>query len=78
MAFIIQTKYLPPTDVKGARIKAKSHQKDGSVTQPYNLAWDGTENHQIVAELLAMKFGWEYTRIESGSLPDGSYAHVIF
>ncbi len=78
MAFVIQTKILPPTDVKGTRVKAVSHQKHGSVTQPYNHAWDADENHQVVAELLAMKFGWSYTRIESGQLPNDSYAHIIF
>lgn len=76
MAYVIQTKFVGPTEVKGARIKAKHH--SGSLTQSYNHAWDETENHQCCAELLAVKIGLTYKNIETGTLPDGSYAHFLY
>lgn len=76
MALVIQSKYIGPTVKKGARIKAKH--ENGNLSQAYNHAWDAAENHQCAAEMLAVKLGVVYKSIETGTLPDGSYAHFLF
>ena len=62
----IVTKYIGPTNTKGARIKAIA--AGGSVTVPFD--YEGNE-HEIAAKALCAKFGWPWDHI-SGSLPDGS------
>jgi hypothetical protein len=69
----IATRFLGPTNNRGARIKARA--AAGSVT----LAWDhrlGVEgNHRAAAVALAEKFGWP-TDLVGGSLPGNGYAFV--
>ena len=54
----ITTKYLGPTDTKGARIRA--HDGDGNaVTVPCRGASTSEQNHAAAARALADKMGWD-------------------
>jgi hypothetical protein len=56
MTQAIETKYIGPTNTKGARIKASAWA--GSVTIPYD--YSGTEKaHWRAALALIEKYGWE-------------------
>ncbi len=73
----IRTQYKGPTDHKGSRIIATSY-KARSV-MPYDHELDLDDNHARAAELHAAK-SWRTdapVRLTSGTLSDGSYAHVI-
>ena len=70
----ITTKYLAPTNSRGARIKATA--EAGSVTVPYDHALNAFDNHHAAAVALANKFGWmddEDRAYAMGALPDGGY-----
>lgn len=59
----IWTKYIGPTNHKGARIKAIARVADGlgpemSLTEPRAHGLDIDEDHARVAKLLAAKLGW--------------------
>ena len=69
----IITKYIGPTNHRGARIKATA--SAGSVTVPYDHAQDHDEPFRISARALCAKFGWEFDHV-SGGLPDGSIVWV--
>lgn len=75
----IQTKYLGPTGgarSRGARIVAKCAAK--RIVVGWNYECDEPANHAIAAKRLANQLGWlDGRRLESGSLPDGTYAHVL-
>ena len=84
----IQTKYLPPTDSNGSRIKAKCAR--GSMTIPFPHELTGEETHRAAVHALVNRFLKEdeskgilretnfwYSDFVSGSLPDGSMAHVF-
>jgi hypothetical protein len=79
----ITTKYLAPTNFKGARIKAQCDA--ASLTLPYPHEHNGSEAHRHVAEALAEKLDWLQSgnvtyAIYGGSLPKGNradYAWVI-
>jgi hypothetical protein len=64
----IRTKYLGPTNTRGARIKATANGR--SITRPLDHATSGAERHAIVARALARKLGWSGTLI-AGSVADG-------
>lgn len=75
----IVTRYIGPTNVRGARIKATA--SAGSVYIGYDEA--GTtpeERHAAAAAKLSAKFGWDdpryYGPLIGGGLPDGSYVFV--
>ena len=69
----IQTRYLCPTDAKGARIKAWA--EAGSVTIPYPHELSGQACHRKAAQALAAKFNWGHEYL-GGQLPTGDYAFV--
>ena len=74
----IVTKFLAPTNHKGARIKATA--AAGSVTIDFNYAVGDFVNHFLAAEALLKKLNWEQNGITiagSGMLPDGNYCHVL-
>ena len=74
----IQTKFLPCTNARGARVKAWA--EAGSVTVSWNYALDIEENHKAAAEALRKKLGWthpNYGRLVGGALPAGGYAFVF-
>lgn len=62
----IVTKYLGPTNFRGARVKATADA--GSVIIPWNDALNVDENHDAAARALAIKFGWS-GRWYAGGLP---------
>ena len=84
----IQTKYLPATDSKGSRIKAKCAR--GSITIPLDYGLSGDAIHRAAVMALVLRFldedaakgtpretnFWNRAFV-SGSLPDGSMAHVF-
>ena len=58
----IVTKYLPPTDTKGARVKATWQEEDRkspyrTLTLPFECSWEEGENHRFVAAQLATGAG---------------------
>ena len=83
----IITRYLPATNTLGSRIKATA--EAGSVTIPYPYHLCNWEAHRYAARILCDKLchehvtkwsdstggGWELPLV-SGTLPDGSMAHV--
>jgi hypothetical protein len=84
----IQTKYLPATNTRGSRIKAKCAR--GSVVIPFPHELTGDEVHRAAVHALVNRFLEEdeakgtpretnfwYSDFVSGSLPDGSMAHVF-
>lgn len=64
----IVTRYLGPTDHRGARVKATA--AAGSVTIPWDHALNVDENHDAAACALAHKLGWCREWIAGGH-PDG-------
>ena len=84
----IQTKYLPATDSNGSRIKAKCAR--GSITIPFPYELIGDETHRAAVHALVNRFlkedeakgipretnFWNRAFV-SGSLPDGTYAHIF-
>lgn len=73
----IRTKYKGPTDTRGSRIVASSYKARSVMPYDHELSLD--DNHARAAELHAVK-AWRTdapVRLTSGTLPDGSYAHVI-
>lgn len=84
----IETKYLCPTNTRGARIKATCAR--ASLTVPYPHDLDESERHAYAAAQLVAKFvaidaklygtpaeknPWNRPRV-IGCLPTGAYAHV--
>lgn len=85
----IQTKLLPATNTKGARVKATCSR--GSIIVPYNQGSPLHGPHRLAARALIRKFVEEDERrgipamdnpwlwpIASGWLPDGTDVHVFF
>jgi hypothetical protein len=71
----IQTKYLGPTNYKGARVVAECDA--GRVTLSWDHALNVEDNHAAAAQALAKKLGWtNYGPWHGGSLKDGSMAWV--
>ena len=84
----IQTKYLPTTESNGSRIKAKCAR--GSITIPLDYGLSGDAIHRAAVLALVLRFldedeskgtpretnFWNRAFV-SGSLPDGSMAHVF-
>ncbi len=61
----ITTKFIGPTNSRGARIKATSG-GGHTLTVPYTYE-DGHRSHAQAALQLARKLGWEGTLIEGGT-----------
>lgn len=79
----IVTKFLGPTNHRGSRVKATC--QGGSVTLPWEHAWNPEKNHTNAARELAHRMGWgrgvgneTEIRLVGGSLPDGTgNAYII-
>jgi hypothetical protein len=54
----IHTKYLPPTNNNGGRVKAKASAAPESVTIAYDHSLDVEQAHAKAAMLLANKLDW--------------------
>lgn len=65
----IVTKYLPPSNSRGARIKATA--EAGSVTVLFPTDIDGQAAHRVAAQALADKLGWDRKYL-GGSLPNSA------
>ncbi len=53
----IETKYIGPTNFRGARVKARA--QAGSITIPWDDALDVDANHDAAARAFAEKYGWQ-------------------
>jgi len=86
----IHTKYLPCTNVRGSRIKATCER--GSLTIPYPHELSGDEVHREAVRQLLSRFIREDSEgdnpcppernpwnrpFTTGSLPDGTVAHIL-
>jgi hypothetical protein len=69
----IVTKYIGPTNTKGARIKATA--SSGSVTVGYHSFDDNECKHRYAAASLCHKLNWGFDHVP-GELPDGSMVWV--
>src|SRR4051812_13534711 len=67
-AAAINTKFLGPTDSRGARVKATS--QAGSLTLAWDHALGASDNHAAAASALASKLRWAGQWI-AGGMPDG-------
>ena len=70
----IETRYLSPTNVRGARVKATAGA--GSVTLGWDHALNPDENHAAAARALCARFDWKGT-LATGQLATGHRAHVF-
>lgn len=77
----IITKYMGPTNTKGARIKATC--ESGSLTISYDHDLDSDGNHRAAAEALCAKIGLVssltnmYTSLSQGHLPNGNHVFTF-
>jgi len=70
----IITKYLSPTNTRGARIKATA--SAGSVTIPFPYELGLYERHEKAALALCAKLGWDFDLV-GGDTPNGSTVFVL-
>ena len=68
----ITTKYLGPTDFRGARIKATA--QAGSITIAWDHGLDPVDNHAAAAAALCKKMGWDrvHFALAGAKLPGGN------
>jgi hypothetical protein len=73
----IVTKYLGPTNFRGARVKASA--QAGNIVIPWDDALDMDENHAAAAHKFANGRDWlAYSTLVGGALPDGTgYCFVL-
>lgn len=77
MTFVTQaiaTKYLFPTNTKGARIKASAY--GANITIPYDYALDVAENHCAAQLALRHKLGWQGKYAQGGNVTGTGYYFV--
>lgn len=65
----ITTKFIGPTNHRGARVRARCEARTIYVYWEHGLGVE--ENHRRAAEILAKQLGWKGCWV-GGSLPDGS------
>ena len=70
----IETRYLSPTNVRGARVKATA--SAGSVTIGWDHALSPDGNHAAAARALCARFDWKGT-LATGCLATGHRVHVF-
>ena len=71
----ITTKYLPPTNTKGSRVKATA--QAGSVTIAFDYALSTQGAHDKAAAALMAKLGWdEYASLVGGGY-DRGYHYIL-
>lgn len=72
----ILTKYLCPTNHRGARIAASC--MAARIVVPYDDGMGLDHNHETAARLLMQQLGWDKNRRPaSGTLPNGDFCHVM-
>lgn len=72
----IITKFLGPTNTRGARVKAYACKARPSVTIPWDHAWSSKQNHTFAARILAERLKWTGT-LQAGALTAGTVVHVF-
>ena len=72
----IVTKFLGPTNSKGARIKAYASGARPTVTIPWDHEWSSERNHEFAAKILKERLGWTGV-LQAGSLSPGQVVHVF-
>jgi hypothetical protein len=86
----ILTKYLSPTNSRGARIKASCERGSITIPYPYEINWN-SDTHIYAAKQLIQKFCMEDLEERSipvdnnpwgfgfvtGQIADGSFVHVL-
>jgi hypothetical protein len=70
----IETKYLGPTNVRGARIVARA--QAGRITVPYDHALNFDENHIEAARIYAKRKGWIGSWYSGGAVDGATFVHV--
>src|SRR5690349_14549112 len=70
----IETKFIGPTNHRGARVKATA--EAGSVTVPWNHTIGIEGNHIAAAKALATKLDWSGYWV-GGGLPGSGFAFVL-
>jgi hypothetical protein len=70
----IQTKFVGPSETRGARVKAWV--KGSSSTIPWDHGLEVVDNHAAAAWALAASLSWS-GRLVEGTLPDESMAWVF-
>lgn len=79
MRHAILTKYLGPTDHRGARITAKTH--GGAITVPWDHSLNSEDNHTAAAKAYCAKTGWlddDSLLLVGGWLPDNSGCFILY
>jgi hypothetical protein len=74
----IQTKYLSPTNSRGARIKATCAAGSITISYPYELS--GQACHRAAVEALMFNLSWDkntFPPIVGGQLKNGDYVFVF-
>ena len=73
----IQTRYLGPTNTRGARVKATADA--GSITLSWDHALNATDNHRVAAEALADRYGWRDNgeRLVGGCIGGPGYVWTV-
>ena len=76
----IQTRILPPTNTKPSRVKAWAWA--GEITMSvHSIPREYSDDiHAHAAKILQAKLNWNtphYGRLESGTLPNGDFCHVM-
>jgi hypothetical protein len=67
----IVTKYLGPTNHRGARIQAKA--QAGRRTYSWDHGLDVNQNHTLAAQMFAAEYGWDkHGKMYGGAMPDGT------
>jgi hypothetical protein len=69
----ITTKFLGPTNYRGARIKVRT--MEWSITVAWDYSMSTTENYAAAAAEMLRQRGWDWTLIP-GILPDGNGVFV--
>jgi len=73
----IQIKYLPPTDFKGARMKAWA-EGGNSIVVPFQYEISDNESRAMdVAQELIARMGWDVKISGFGCLPNGDYVATL-
>lgn len=71
----IYTKYLPPTNFRGARIKATAT-GGCTATISWDYALELAANHRLAAEKLASSLKWRGRWVGGASKDDDGYVYV--
>jgi len=74
--YIITTKYLSPTNSRGARIKATVSHRDVSLTDALDYGLSTKQAHESVAMRLALSLDWRDYKFAVGDHGRGGYVFV--